>query len=390
MACVLYGAKTMALPQTQPEATKDLVLDSLEIKNFRAFRHLEIPKLGRVNLITGKNNVGKSSLLEALWLYANNGSPFILRQLLLARRELGEPDEDQDPTASVRFLYHGYPDLTSITNPIVIGPAGLTSRSLTLAVMPAPEVTPVTTISSQATVNSALALLIEKYFEQLVNLPFLLVDVDGQTPIPYGLGQITSRKSVLVEPRPNSSRLVKANGLADSELGRLWDAIALTNLEDDVLAALRLVFEGIEKINLRGDAKAAFSARIPYIRASGKTEPVPLRNLGDGVNRLFGITLALVNAKGGLLLLDEVENGLHYSVLPKVWRLIFETARRLNVQVFATTHSWDCIEAFQNAAAESPEDGVLVRLQNKNDDVTATVFDERRLAIATRDQIEVR
>jgi hypothetical protein len=66
-------------------------------------------------------------------------------------------------------------------------------------------------------------------------------------------------------------------------------------------------------------------------------------------------------------------------------------ARRLNVQVFATTHSWDCIEAFQTAAAESPEEGVLVKLrQNSKGDVEAIVFDEDELAIITRDQIEVR
>ena len=70
-------------PQSAPEQTKsDLLLPSLEIKNFRAFRHLSIEKLGRVNLVTGKNNVGKSSLLEALWLYAERGSPTLVRQLL--------------------------------------------------------------------------------------------------------------------------------------------------------------------------------------------------------------------------------------------------------------------------------------------------------------------
>lgn len=60
------------------------------------------------------------------------------------------------------------------------------------------------------------------------------------------------------------------------------------------------------------------------------------------------------------------------------------------VQVLATTHSWDCIEAFQIAAAESPEEGALVRLQTKRDDIVATVFNERELAIVTREQIEVR
>ena len=108
--------------------------------------------------------------------------------------------------------------------------------------------------------------------------------------------------------------------------------------------------------------------------------------------RLFAVILSLVNGRNGFVLLDELEDGLHFSLLPRLWKIIFDIARRLNVQVFATTHSWDCIEAFQKAAAEDddPGSGVLVRLDNRDGDVSATVFDERRLAIVTRDGIEVR
>jgi predicted ATP-dependent endonuclease of OLD family len=87
-----------------------------------------------------------------------------------------------------------------------------------------------------------------------------------------------------------------------------------------------------------------------------------LRTFGDGVNRLFGVILSLCNARNGVLLVDEIENGLHYSVQTEIWRTIFRLANTLNVQVFATSHSWDCVRAFQEAASESPQDGVLVRL----------------------------
>ena len=109
------------------------------------------------------------------------------------------------------------------------------------------------------------------------------------------------------------------------------------------------------------------------------------------MNRMLGIALALVNAKDGMLLIDEVDTGLHYSVLPDLWKLIFEVAHRLNVQVFATSHSWDCIQAFQQAAdANKDEEGVLVRLETQEGEVAAVTFDERMLNIATREHIEVR
>src|SRR5207245_792380 len=79
-----------------------------------------------------------------------------------------------------------------------------------------------------------------------------------------------------------------------------------------------------------------------------------------------GIARALINAMDGFLLIEEAENGLHYSIQPDVWRLIFRVASRMNVQVLATTHSWDCIEAFQTAASEAgPEVGMLIRLRQK-------------------------
>ena len=119
-------------------------------------------------------------------------------------------------------------------------------------------------------------------------------------------------------------------------------------------------------------------------------DQLPLRSFGDGLNRLFAIILSLVNARGGILLIDEFENGLHYSVQLDAWNTVFRLAQSLEVQVFATSHSWDTIETFQQAASKTPEDGVLVRLTRRGDRISPTVFAEDELAVVTRDKIEVR
>lgn len=113
--------------------------------------------------------------------------------------------------------------------------------------------------------------------------------------------------------------------------------------------------------------------------------------MGDGMTRMLHLVLALVNARDGMLLIDEVENGIHYSVQPDLWRLVFQVARRLNVQVFATSHSLDCVQAFQRAAEEDEaEEGILIRLQHRKGEIEAVPFDEDKLGFATREQIEVR
>lgn len=100
--------------------------------------------------------------------------------------------------------------------------------------------------------------------------------------------------------------------------------------------------------------------------------------------------LSLSCAKNGVLLVDEIENGLHYTILPDVWRIVFQLASELNVQVFATTHSWDCIKAFQGAADEHADEGALLKLAAKDGRIIPKLFKESELAIATRDQIELR
>ncbi|RYD26552.1 MAG: ATP-binding protein, partial [Verrucomicrobiaceae bacterium] len=179
------------------------------------------------------------------------------------------------------------------------------------------------------------------------------------------------------------------SGRSPSRLGVLWDAIALTNGEKQVVEALRIISPDIEAVSMIGSENGNRS-RTVIAKSRQFRAPVSLRTFGDGVNRLFGIILSLVNAAGGVLLVDEIENGLHHSILPEVWRVIFQMADELNVQIFATSHSWDCVDSFQQAANVHPQTGVLARLTALDGRIIPTLFSENELRIAARDQIEVR
>jgi len=178
-------------------------------------------------------------------------------------------------------------------------------------------------------------------------------------------------------------------GERTATLGPLWDTIALSDREQDVVDALKIIDPEISAVSMVG-GEGPGQARTAIVRAAGFPRPVPLRSFGDGLNRLFGIVLSLVNAKDGLLLIDEFENGMHHTVQADVWRAVFRLASRLDIQVVATSHSWDAIEAFQKAASETPEEGVLIRLSRRGENVIPTLFREDELAVATRDRIEVR
>lgn len=352
----------------------NLILNSLEVRRFRAFEHLQIEHLGGVNLIVGKNNVGKSSLLEAIQLYARSGSPVLITELL------GSRDENRlfnlsdlaainftDLLPGLKYLFFGRREITNLLETLQIGPVNTPDKTLTISIG---GFTSYNTVDDQG--------------------PRFSIQMGKQQLVNFSLSSSTYPRLPLTEPKGTTCVSIQAGGLSRRQTGELWDDIALTNLEKEVLAALQLITPGTEGINLVGDP-ASTQGRIPIVRIRNIDEPLPLRSLGDGMQRMFGIALALVNAKDGILLIDEFENGLHYSVQPDLWRLIFQVARRLNVQVFATTHSWDCVEAFQKAAQEDTQnEGVLIRLESKKDKIVSTLFDERQLGIATHEQIEVR
>jgi len=367
-----------------------LILDSLEIHNFRAFEHLQIERLGRVNLIVGKNNVGKTCLLEALQLFARRGSPELIWEILGARNEswVSRPSrltnvEELFPL--LRYIFYGRKDVRKYPEPIQIGPISSLDEMLSVSVG---------WYTSQVDDEGyrKLQLIQPDEIDTVDNSVFrFTIQFDKQPSVYYPIifDPTLPRK---VDIKEINCIATMANGLARRKIGALWDSISLTDLEGDVLDALRIIAPSVERLSLiEGPTPLREQDRLPIVKIIGMDEPLPLRSLGDGMQRLFGIALALVNARNGLLLVDEIENGLHYSAQLDVWRLINRLASRLNVQVFATTHSWDCIEAFQKATQEDTQsEGVLIRLESKKGKIIATLFDEQELGIATREQIEVR
>lgn len=365
-----------------------LILDSLQVRGFRAFEDLRIEKLGRVNLITGKNNVGKSCLLEALQLYARRGAPIVLRHLLLRRDETYYSNSlKQEEAASllndIKYLFHGRPDLGGTPLHMTIGSLtdGKNQLSISLeqarvagdSFLPFNEEELSAVHLSQA---SMLQLVIEARGQRFL-VP-VLPSTFGNKFFP-GLSDEAIKHT-----------FVWSKGLTDRNLSQWWDEVALTDLEEDVIRALQIISPNVLRLNLVS-VREGNPDRTPIVKIKDYPSPLPLKSLGEGINRMLGLTLALVSSGGGILLVDEIETGLHYSVQTDMWRLVFRTAQRLNVQVFATTHSQDCIRSFEEAASEDQnEEAVLVRLENKDGKVAAVGFDERKMAIATREQIEVR
>ena len=184
-------------------------------------------------------------------------------------------------------------------------------------------------------------------------------------------------------------------GLPDNdEVVRFWNHVMLTDEEDRALEALKLVLGGsVSRVAVAGDEKGSFGVdgQRVLVKLKDRARPVPLKSLGDGAVRLFGIALALADSRNGFLLVDEVENGIHHSVQHDFWRMVLQAAQDNNVQVIATTHGWDCVRGFAQAATELEDaEGILVRLEREDGRIRVVEYPEEKLMTAARHGIEVR
>jgi hypothetical protein len=359
------------------------MLRDFSIRNFRGFKDLQIPKLGRVNLIVGKNSVGKSSVLEAVRIYASNGLPEVLWDAVTSR------DEHTQNKRAGRALVGLFHDDADIQDGIEIGPNG---ETIVITIQfrrasPAEDGTVQYTLlenpGEDDLVGARIDLVVKSESGQ-TSLPLMR---DFETYLRRSIGGVR-RDQLRMEPLLRNV-FVAANGLTPERQAELWDEVTLSSLEEDVIASLRLITPNLDRVSLIGTKDER--GRSPFVKLKTVDNPIPLRRLGDGVTRVFGMALALVSSKGGVLLIDEIENGIHYSVQENLWRFILDVSKRLNVQVFATSHSWDCLKAFQRATAEChSEEGILTRLEFANGSIRASQFDEPELAIATRENIEIR
>src|SRR6266702_1749618 len=221
----------------------NLILNSLEVRNFRTFRDLKIEHLGRINLLVGKNNVGKTSLLEAIRLYASRAStPAFIWEIMSARYEAKHPFVNvRDMLAALKYLFHGREDIKPGLQPIQIGSINSPSETLSIAIDWS------VTETRDGTPHIRLLEPREDYTADSLT-PRFTIQAAGATlsypidpSLPHGILRLNSNEIPCI--------LAPAQGLSGQHLTELWDGIALTKPEADVLAALRLIAPGLVDLN---------------------------------------------------------------------------------------------------------------------------------------------
>ena len=388
------------------------MLESLEIKNFRMLEDFQVSNLGNVNLIVGKNNSGKSSVLEALQIYAGNAQRGLLSQIAAGHDEIYRMDENESIEFDIQlpfenfFVGRQFPEDETIA--ISIGE--LVSDDDTLRIehgyLIEEEVVAKDELGDIVETRTRLRRFRNPSSDDLLSetISHALFVTKGERSFPQIKLNESSRTRFLTRMKLSGTlpcSVIPTQFIPIDDLADAWDKITLTEHEEVVKQALQIIepkFVDLTFVRDEDDNKYPRRGfhRSAKVKLSDSSRPVPLNSLGDGMLRVLQIVLKVYSAKGGFLLIDEFENGLHFSIQEKVWALLFELAKKLDIQIFATTHSWDCIESFTNAAIENKEvDGVLFRIgrsakKSNRGQVIATVFDEDALYNITQADMDVR
>lgn len=318
------------------------MLESVRIENFKGFKNTAIGPFRMVNLIIGGQNVGKTSLLEAVYAAAllkpHDAGP--------AFRQSEGADTDRydkaflDPRMFIcvlseedRGLALAAKERDHSTFPVPIGGGlGYGERSLVL--------------------KDAIKGWSVGVFQQ---------DRWRCSAIPFFL--------------PGQMRMVE-----------MFGKVILTRRKKELLSLLRAVDPRLESL----DAIAPDGEQRVYAELDGLSRALPLSQLGHGFSRLVYLFSELLVSESQLALIDEIENGIHYSAFPTLFKGIEIVAKERQVQSLITTHSWDCLRAACEVFENAPEMFQVIRLERHDDDVKAVCIDGARMLRLMAEEREVR
>ncbi|MFM2311081.1 MAG: hypothetical protein RLZZ04_357 [Cyanobacteriota bacterium] len=366
------------------------MLKKLKIENFRCFKSFELDHLGRVNLLVGKNNSGKTSVLEAIKLFYSESDDISSLEEIMSER--GEYLQDGE-TLDISHLFYGH----EFSSKKYISITSDKDYKFTLKFKDDELKTDLENSSHQ----DKLTRLTETKHDEYTDFSSFMYAIKNATTTkkinkfsttldfwgpPFSNLEITNNVDFL------KTKFISISSLTVYETLELFNQIVLTSEEDLVYQALQIIEPNIERIAPIGNEIKNNNSRSGFfVRLSDTQKRIPIGSMGDGIWRILGLTLSLVSAKDGVLLVDEIDTGLHYTALENMWRLIWETSKKLNIQVFATTHNSDCwkaLEALTNREDVREEDISIQRIEK--DTPRSVAYNKEEIATAVEREIEVR
>ncbi len=356
------------------------MITKLKLENFRSFRNFTLEGLKPVTLIAGTNNVGKSTVLEALFLFMDRVSSDVFIKINSSMR--GITRLSLSPAA---VWEHFFTDFN--TGEAIVISLENSGEMQSIAIRRDDSFSASSTIKSPLPNNSANA---ETYIHNSYPLKFRYTAPGREETSRFVL--MNTGIALSFDQPPEHTPLIEYIGpnlvVPPNKSAEWFSKIELDGQSGKCVEILQMLEKRIRdlSVGITADGGSSLYADI------GLPKRIPVNMLGGGTNRLMQIAFTMIAYPNSILLIDEIENGFHYSFFPKLWEIIGKTAKETSCQVFATTHSYECIRgaaAFADNDANS-EAFRFIRLEKQGDGIVPQVFENDSLEYAVKNDWEVR
>lgn len=332
------------------------MLENIHIRNYRGLYDLHVEELRRINLITGNNRAGKTSFLEALYMLCCFGNP---RAAALPAIVRSRDSHDRSPEA-IRETWWA-PMFSDF------------------------DLDKAAEISGHHSKVNDMSLKIRLVKSDALEFDF---NVESDKPVRNQIrinddGKIESTQKN-IRARFPVKPLFSTESLDPAEYAILLDKLREEKKSDLVLETLKLVEPRLAGI----EADAASGEPLIWCDI-GLPRRIPLRAMGDAINRVARLMIAIYSTPDGIVLFDEFEHELHHSVLRPAWKAVHQAAKEFNVQVFATARSYECIRKARAAMSEET-DWLLHRFDPKSGKNRSVIYEPEDVATAIHFNMEVR
>lgn len=342
---------------------------TVAIENYRGIRRSVINDLSQINVFFGKNNCGKSSILEGIFLLTGQSNPLLPISVNKTRGLLEATEENlllefykANPNNTINIVENG-----DVYRELMIEMFKSSSHDVDLQGLETGK-------SNAGQGYYGLRYQYKLNGNGVVYRSSLTVSEDKSASAKVDVDKRYS-EVIFSQYIPSTHRIV--------ELTDKLEKIIQNKQEDAILDVLRIIEPNLKDIQLLGNK---------VMVDVGLDRRLPINVLGDGFSKILSLILSIYDCAGGMLMVDEIDNGLHFSVMPKLWESIISAVKKNNVQLFVSTHNIDMLKALVDVVSYKDESLVAsYKLLRKSDDeIVALKYEIESLSYSVLNDIEVR
>ena len=343
----------------------------LKFENFKAFKSIEVSELSRVNIFLGENNCGKSTLLDALFILTGISNP----ELIMRTNQFRGYTRLKD----LSYFFHNFDTEKKIALSAVGEQEGFNRRAFIYL-----------------SINDKVALDSIQQLKELSseNKPIYNLSINASIENTSLYSNLTvqflenEEKGYFAVPVDYTERI------ASSYFSPSYSFAIIYEMVEEVVKQKQdhIIIDALKKIDSRiNDFRLVGTDILVDI---GLEKRIPIQLLGDGVRKFFALVVALYSCRDGVLLVDEIDNGLYYSVMKKLWKTLLETAKQFNVQLYVTTHNMDSLQGLEKVLSDNKEfqsDVSLYKLIHRDDDsMRALYYDYESFSTLLQNENDIR